>query len=196
MGERLVVGFGHKRRRGKDLCGDLAMKLLAAKGIPARRDWFAYTLKEMCRTVFGFDDAQLYGDRKFEPDPFWGITPRRALQLAGTESMRNVFREDIWVKTVEQRALRDPNTSVIICDVRFPNEVEGIHRLGGVCVRVDRPTDQIPPATAEGEDQHASETSLDGFEGWDFVVQNDAGIAELERRVDFVLAATMGCFVR
>lgn len=184
---RLIIGFGHKRRRGKDLCGEIACRLLREQDRPVRQDWFAASLKEMARVVFGFSQEQLYGNLKFEVDPFWGFTPRWALQVGGTEAMRNVFGEDIWVKTLERRALADPS-SVVISDMRFPNEVDAIHRLGGLAIRVDRPAELLPPATSPDEDQHLSETALDGYDGWDGVILNDGSIEQLEIAVRSIVS--------
>lgn len=187
---RLIIGFGHKRRRGKDLCGEIACRILRERDIPVRQDWFAYSLKEMARVVFGFDQEQLYGEQKFEVDPFWGFTPRWALQVGGTEAMRNVFGPDIWVKTVERRALADPETSVVICDLRFPNEVEAIHRMGGLAIRVDRPAKLLPPATSPDEDSHLSETALDNYHGWDGVILNNGTLESLEASVRAFVSPT------
>jgi hypothetical protein len=187
---RLIIGFGHKRRRGKDLCGEIACRLLREQGRPVRQDWFAASLKEMARVVFGFDQDQLYGDRKFEVDPFWGFTPRWALQVGGTEAMRRVFGEDIWVKTLERRALANPETSVVVCDLRFPNEAEAIHRIGGLAIKVERPAHLLPPATSPDEDTHLSETALDGYDGWDAVILNDGTVDQLAQKVQAIVSST------
>ena len=67
---------------------------------------------------------------------------------------------------------------VVIDDVRFPNEVEMIQRLGGKVIRIDRP--------GPAESTHASEIELDGFDGWDGVIVNDGTLGELEEKVKAV----------
>lgn len=189
-GPRIIVGFGCKRRRGKDTCSQMAKELLEEWGYPVRLDAFAASLKEgIGKGVFGLTNEQLYGEAKFAVDPFWGLTPRDILQRGGTEAMRNTFGQDIWVQTVERRAAVDPETSVLLSDVRFPNEVEGLRRLGGYAVLVDRPLDLIPTATSPEEDQHASETSLDHFTDWDFRIENAGTLADLREEVRGVLIA-------
>jgi hypothetical protein len=98
--------------------------------------------------------------------------------------MRRGFDENIWVRTLERRVLKEPEVSVVITDLRFTNEVEGIHRLGGLVIRVDRPEDQIPPATTPDEDQHESETALDGYSQWDFIVENTGTLRDLQRKIE------------
>jgi len=179
---RLVLGFGHRRRRGKDLSCRLAAELLAGLDVPCRVDHFARSLKEGVKAIFGLTEDQVNGDAKFTPDPFWQDTPRRILQLVGTECMRNGYDKQIWARTLERRALADPKTSVVIGDVRFPNEVAAIHRLGGFVVRVDRDV----PARPE-EDNHLSETALADYDGWDHVITNDGDVKDLWRKVRDVI---------
>lgn len=180
---RIVVGFGHRRRRGKDLCCALAYKFLTGMDVPSRIDHFAFSLKQgIGKHVFGLTDDQLYGEAKFVVDPFWGETPRRLLQLGGTECMRRGYADDIWARTLERRAMQDPNTSILVGDVRFSNEVEAIKRLGGIVVRVDR---DVPETE---EDAHASETALADFEGWDHVILNRGSMDSLVAAVHRVVA--------
>jgi hypothetical protein len=127
-------------------------------------------------------DDQLYGEGKFAVDPFWKETPRRILQLAGTECMRQGYDQDIWARTLERRAVTDPDTSVVIGDVRFPNEVDAVHRLGGIVVRVDREV----PGTAE--DFHLSEIALADYRGWDRIVRNDGSLDALSAKVRDVIS--------
>ena len=55
----------------------------------------------------------------------------------------------------------------IVCDVRFPNEVEAIQKAGGKVLRLLRDV-------YEGQDQHSSETALDDYplEKFDWVLDN------------------------
>lgn len=187
---RIVIGFGHRRRRGKDLCCTLAREYMQRQGRAARVDAFAASLKAMCEIVFGFSHDQLYGPAKHDVDPFWACTPRRILQLAGTE-MRRTFGEDIWVRTLERRAQADPHTSILVSDVRFPNEVDCIRRLGGIVVRVDRPEADVPVADME-EDLHSSETALVDYQDWDALIMNDDSVDGLRQKVARLVDRELG----
>ena len=109
---------------------------------------FAEALKDIAK-IFGFTQAQLT-DRKLkeEPDTFWGISPRKFLQMAGTEMFRKVWREDVWVKVLEKkiediRSTASKPSIIFVTDVRFPNEAEAIKRLGGIVIRVKRPNNPL-----------------------------------------------------
>lgn len=180
---QLILGFGHKRFSGKDLCCNLAGEYLAQRlSMPVCKDCFAMSLKAMCMAAFGFTEQQVWGDAKFDLDPYWEMTPGRALQLAGTEAMRNVFGQDFWIRTLERRILATPDSSFVINDVRFPNEAGAIKRWGGYVIRVDRPRQTAP---ADGRDsEHESETALNEYCGWTDTIINDGSIDELQQKVE------------
>jgi len=188
--KRLILGFGHKRWSGKDLCGSLAVEHLVKLQMLACKDWFAMSLKAMCMAAFGFTREQVWEDKKLEIDPFWEMTPARALQLAGTEAMRNVFGQDFWIRTLQRRVLALPDRSFIICDVRFPNEAEAIKSWGGHVVHVDRAR-AVRPTDGRASD-HPSEIALDSYTGWAGTIINDGSISELRAKVARLVDGLLG----
>ena len=87
---------------------------------------------------------------------------------------------------------------VVVTDVRFRDEAEALQRLGAVLVRIIRsagegagatvPTPTTSPC-ATGIPGHLSEIDLDGWEGWDYVIDNDGSLQELAAKVEAVLGA-------
>jgi hypothetical protein len=140
-----IIGFLAKRRRGKDTLADY---LVSHHGF--RKDSFANPLKEACRILFGFTDEQLYGNEKEKVDPRWGVEPRVVLQFVGTEIVRDQFHKilpdigkDFWLKSFKLRyeeGLKKGIENVVIADVRFQNEVDLIHSLGGKVYKIVRPS--------------------------------------------------------
>lgn len=55
---------------------------------------------------------------------------RRLLQVFGTEFGRQMIGENVWVDMLERKvdALRKSGQSVVVTGLRYPNEVELIHR--------------------------------------------------------------------
>ncbi len=72
------------------------------------------------------------------------------------------------------------NKHVLVDDVRFVNELEVIRQNGGHFIRVVRPG-------FNGANNHSSENSLDGYDDWDLVIDNngslDAFLAEVDEKV-------------
>ncbi len=167
-----IIGLGYKARSGKDTVAEV----LERYGF--KRTAFAKSLKEAVKAIFHFTDDHVYGELKEVHNEFWGTTPRDILQRMGTNAMRNNFRNDVWLKSVEAEMLNDLDRDWVISDVRFPNEANMIQLLGGSVFRVDRPGIKSAIATTS----HASETSMDGWGGWDGVIDNSGTLDDLYDR--------------
>lgn len=112
---------------------------------------------------------------------------RRLLQHRGTEEGRDKYGENIWCNVLYEWMLMYNSRGVerfIITDVRFPNEVNFIQEIGGKVIRVNSPnrTEDSINRESGGDDElaklitsHPSETSLDSYDGFDFVINNDYG---------------------
>ncbi len=96
------------------------------------------------------------GDLKEEPIPALGVSVRQMTQQLG--SWGRSIHPDFWVNLAMPKVLRylQQGRSVVIDDLRFPNEYEAVIRLGGAPVRVYRPG-------AEAYNAHPSEGLLEGY---------------------------------
>lgn len=113
---------------------------------------FASSLKDAVSFVFGWDREMLEGitqsarSAREEVDVWWsgklrmpGFTPRVALQLIGTDVMREHFHADLWILSLQKRILNLPDDAkVVITDCRFPNEISAMHAIGAKVVHVLR----------------------------------------------------------
>jgi hypothetical protein len=137
-----VVGF---MGSGKDTVADI----LTEHGFV--KDSFAKTLKDAASVLFGWDREMLDGTTTLsrswreQPDLFWAketgdpqFTPRLALQLLGTEAIRDTFAQDFWVATAVKRWKERGQPNTIITDCRFPNEINAIRKNGGRIIHVHR----------------------------------------------------------
>jgi hypothetical protein len=114
------------------------------------------------------------------------VSVRRILQWWGTEYRRNQdadYWTKAWEKKLEQLDLSQ--THVLVDDVRFMNELEMIRKHGGFFIRVERPG-------FNGANDHSSENSLDGFDAWDVVIINDAGLETFLARIESLLLPKLG----
>jgi len=100
--------------------------------------------------------------------PQYNMTVGEFLQHWGTK-LRDVH-EEIWVLAlqsfVEARIAEKPSAEpliVVVGDVRFPNELDWVRRIGGLSVRLTGDPQQ-ERAKSKRNMQHPSETSLDQFE--------------------------------
>ena len=94
---------------------------------------------------------------------------RAILQRLGTESIR-ALDDGFWLRIATAR-ISATTGPVVVTDVRFPNEADRIHELGGRLVRIIR-------LSTEEADEHPSEKALDGYAA-DYDVQNDRSLDDL-----------------
>lgn len=152
-----VIAFTGHKGSGKDT----AAAVLIAEGYTHVK--MADGLKAMLRTLMRYQGAdsreverRIEGDLKEQPCKwFAGKSARDAMVTLGTEWGRDLISTELWVGVTEARCrLLD---SVVISDVRFPNEVEMVHRLGGRVIRIDRnPADKRIDLSHPSENQIAN----------------------------------------
>jgi len=109
---------------------------------------------------------------------------RRLLQVFGTEVMRDMFGENVWVDIARKRIkmTHQGDINVILTGIRYENELRLIDELGGVSWWVERPG-------FENRSSHASESTL-SFEDFDVVLMNDGSLADLYLVIEQSLRAT------
>ena len=183
-----------------------------------RKVSFAASLKDAVASVFGWDRELLEGSTsesrqwREEVDTWWAerlrmpnLTPRWILQQWGTEVCRNHFHNDIWVASVENK-LRQTKDNIVITDCRFINEVNAIHRVGGITVRVARGETPswydaavsynkgeygnmnwaISKAVLDRNNVHASEYSSVGLK-YDYHLDNNGTIDSLHKQIESII---------
>lgn len=178
----VLIGLLGKKRSGKDTSAD---HLVKNHGFIKMS--FADPLKEAVGILFGFSDEQLYGNSKEEIDPTWGITPRLVFQWFGTEIFRTEIsailpniKNNFWVEAFKVRYLNliknNPNMKIVVADVRFQNEIDIIHKLGGTIIKIDR-------VSVKSDDNHASE-NIDSLNEYNTLIENNGTIEELYKKLD------------
>ena len=106
---------------------------------------------------------------------------RNILQLYGTEIFRNRVDNDWWPKQVLNRILKSDTDVTIVTDTRFPNEITVIddykHKefFETYAVRIERIIN-----TNKSISEHSSETSLDDWTEWSYIVDNNGDLKNLE----------------
>ncbi len=119
------------------------------------------------------------------------MTPRQMMQLIGTDCFRDVIHPNIWVTSLFVDY--NENSNWFITDCRFPNEAKTIKDKGGIVIKIDRfkpcencdANDEYYCNTCIKRDhrqmkvEHPSETALDGYTEWDYVINNNGTFKEL-----------------
>jgi hypothetical protein len=183
---RLIALYSPVMQSGKSTVADY---LVSKHGF--KRVAFADTLKQMARVFLSKYttsndelDRMLTGDLKEVVIPALGYSPRHVMQTLGTEWGRNALYADVWVDSALQVAkiqMEVLGHSVVIDDMRFPNEHEAVKRIGSAWM-------VIRPDAPKNETKHPSEGLLDYAE-FDRVLINGGTIEELYRQIDAEVGA-------
>jgi hypothetical protein len=133
----------------------------------------------------------------------WTPDYRWLLQTLGTDALRNVVHENVWVNALMADYGKNvwdptPNDFIepnwIITDMRFPNEMDAVKAKGGITIRVNRKgfpithskTGETHLLSREAFTEHPSETALDNH-NFDYVIDNNSSISDLIDKVREIL---------
>lgn len=141
---------------------------------------FADKLKECAALILGIPRHR-FEDQDFKKENLpseWDrsglpMTYREFLQELGTEGARSIHPQ-FWVNALFSDFKE--NSKWILTDARFPNEADAIKERDGVMVQVIRTVDRPVGAS------HASETAMDGYQGYDYTIMNNGTLEDLSRQ--------------
>ena len=171
---KLILVSG-KKRSGKDYSTSLLAESLRSRGHSVEVKSFAEPIKQILSVIFGISLGTIE-TAKNEPHNFpvvmtqsnteanavrFSTDMRQILQRFGSEAMKPVFGDDVWVRLMDQYVQSSSADFIIVPDFRFLIE----HIPSAITVR-------IKCNLAESTDQHVSEIELDNFV-FDYVLNND-----------------------
>ena len=176
------LGFSGKMRSGKDTAADYMTEKLGSFGYNIQRLSFAGTLKRIGSYIqqeCGFPverDRELY-------------------QWLGTDYGRK-RNPNVWTDALERQITtleaEGDVDAILVTDVRFPNEVEMLHRRGFTLVRVSaNPALRLFRGADPDCLEHLSEVALDELdrrEAFDWMIQNEGSLDDFKRVLDAVIA--------
>ena len=173
----ILLGLCGKKYVGKDTLADY---LVSRHGFIKKS--FAGPLKDMCQHLFLFSDAQCHNPRlKDVVDPRWNLSPRMALQMVGTDWIRNQWDKDFWVKRMHfDLSACQNHDRIVLSDVRFENEKDLVVGMGGHVWGISR-------SRVHTVDSHESETNLDGFFASLPILENNGSVVEFYEKIDMYL---------
>jgi hypothetical protein len=153
-------------------------------------------IKAACKEIFCWTENQLSDNSLKEiVDTRFGISPRRAMQLLGTEFGRDMVCDDLWTRLLDLKisgliecynAGVNDDFNVIIPDIRFSNEVAWLRsKPSNIVIKVVSDTSTNVP-------QHSSEQLSESDLSADVLVFNDKslGIEALHKKLNNLFFAS------
>ena len=192
-GSGILIGISGKARSGKDTFAEMLAEELYKT---SKRHFvlmaYAQELKLRVQRDFDLRYEQLWGDEKEVEDTryikddesCW--TGREILQAYG-QFFRSI-NKNFWVENLFNTIYEKEYSSVIITDIRHPNEADPINRLGGFVIQITSNREGIQDIHGK---QHISETAMDNYKDFDLTVVNDGTLEDLTKSAvdaaDFIL---------
>jgi len=175
----MIIGILGNKNVGKDTLADY---LVSTEGF--KKMSFAINLKECLAVMFNWDSNNFLFENKEKNDPIWNVSPRKMLQLLGTEFLRNYCKDIIDCKIkfngkektfsyhikklfLDNIELFENDDNIVISDVRFPDELKFIKWLNGKIIKIERNNVDINQYS-----NHSSENYIDKLE-YDVKISNN-----------------------
>ena len=182
----MVIGFHGKIGSGKSLIASICKELLEESGLKVRVKSFAQPIYDVISELYEMDvdeikthkrkGTTLFIDSKGKEishsELYKTSNFREILQTIGN-GMRNYGHENVFVDslfgTFTEKIIDDWMDGVkpwIIDDLRYPNEAERIRSLDcGKLFKIVREKSE--------DNSHQAETSLEDWEDWDYIIENN-----------------------
>lgn len=150
-------------RSGKDTVGKIIKKYYSDKDCISIA--FAYYIKDYVKRISDWDGRE-------------ETKPRELLQQLGIELVKNKIDDKLFIN----RVLEDIEVFsyfydiIIVDDARLPDEIETLKEKypNSVSIRIIR--DNYDNGLTQSQKNHITETGLDNYNNFDYVVKNDKNI--------------------
>lgn len=111
--------------------------------------------------------------------------PRELLQQLGTEVIREKIDKDFFVKRIcdDIRVYSYYFDVITISDARFINEVTWPKKYFDNVINIRVIRDNYDSVLSSKQQKHLTETALDEYNDYDFVIHNDSNLEDLNKKV-------------
>ena len=169
-----VILIGGKARSGKDTLADFLIEELEKQG------------KKVCKIQVG-QYIKYYAMKYFGWDGEEETKPRDLLIELGTEVIRKKIDPDFHINRLIEdiKVLSYFYDTFVVSDVRFPVEIEKPKKEfeNVTTIKMIRNSDELN----ESQKSHVTETGLDSFNDFNYVIENEGSLEKLKEKAIDIL---------
>lgn len=165
-----------KSGSGKTQVADYIIDNYNKKNMKAVNLYYAYYLKDYAKRILGWDGSE-------------ETKPRDFLQQVGSELIKKHVNKNL----VTSRLLDDIEVFsyfydvIVISDARFIDEINLVKEKYSNAISINIIRNKENDLN-ELEKKHDTETSLDNFNDYDYVINNDSTLENLKEKVDTLVS--------
>ena len=165
-----------KARHGKDTTGEFIKEYYEKKGKKVVTLQLSSPLKYYANKVLGWDGNE-------------ETKPREFLQKVGTDIIRGQIDEKFLIKRLiaDIKVLSYFCDIIVVTDVRIPLEFEEIEKEYDNVVKVLVRRTNFETVLTGKEQKHLTETALDTYSNYDYIIENDSTLESLKSKVEKLL---------
>ena len=175
--EPIIFLICGKARHGKTTTGNFIRKYAKEQGLDVANTYIALYLKTYAEHFFGWSGK--------DEDK-----PRELLQKLGTDIIRKKLGMEYFFinRTIEDiNILKYFFHVIIIDDIRFPIEIEKIKESFKNVISIKILRENFESELSNEQMQHATETALDNYDNYDYIIKNNGSLEELDENVIDIL---------
>lgn len=165
-----IIILSGKAQSGKNECSNIIKNYYDRLGLRTIVISYAFYLKVYAKNVLGWDGND-------------SSKPRDFLQQVGVELIKNNINSNMLVDRVidDIKVYSYFFDIIVISDARFVNEISSIkNNFSNVCVIHVLGKDN---SLSDKQRSHSTETGLDDYSDYDFIINNDGSKDELKKKV-------------
>lgn len=172
----LIFLISGKARSGKDTTASIIHKIYSKKALKVINLQYSFYMKEYAKSISDWDGSE---DTK----------PRELIQFIGTELIRRNINELFFVNRIcEDIEVYSYFFDVItVSDVRQILEIEIPKSKFDKVVSIHIKRDNFNNNLTTTEKQHQTEIELDNYKGFDYIVNNQGTINDLELEIKKII---------
>jgi|SaaInlStandDraft_1057018.scaffolds.fasta_scaffold175378_2 dephospho-CoA kinase len=181
----MLLGLTGKKGSGKDTFADYIVKKYGFIKLA-----FADQLRNILKVTFNWTDEHFNRENKEKECKEWKITPREAMQVMGTEVLRELFNNKInttiknnkysyHIKCIHNMIIKLKGKNIIISDIRFQDEIEYIKSMDGLIIAINKNVNNNKFSNHKSENQNLKKI--------DFEMENDNSLDSFFENIDTLI---------
>ena len=176
-----VILIAGKARAGKDTTALLLKEIYTEKGKKTINLAYGNYIKEYAKNISDWDGRD-------------ETKPRSLLQRLGTDIIRKDIDPNFFVKRLcdDIKVYSYFFDVITVSDVRFPNEIDGPSAMFKDIIKIKIIRDNFVSNLTDVEKKHITETALDSYNDFDYIIHNDGTISDLREKVEQIVAELLG----